>query len=265
MGALRESLGPLFFRTLQMPLDPLTVFVPGMAALAQQCGLCRDRRRYVSPDRLASGLVLVLPGIEGPSLYAAGLRAGLADVPAAVRVVNWAGFWPGATAAMSSRFFCWRTARLIERIDRYRRDFPARPVVLVGHSGGAAVAIRAAELLGPAAPLAGVVALAPPLRPDYDFTVALAGVRCGIVTCHSHLDVQLRLLTLIGGNFDGRCLRTGGQCGFDCRDPRLTQIAWTAAMRSAGHWGGHIGWTAPPWVRQCLAPIVTDWLTEKVV
>ncbi|MDD4891281.1 MAG: alpha/beta hydrolase [Phycisphaerae bacterium] len=257
MARLRDALMPLVTRMIQLPLDPVLVLVPALGSF-----LCRDRKPFVSPERLARGLVVVLPGIEGPSMYALGVRRGLREVNAAVTIVNWAGIWPGGAAAFSRRFFQWRTELLIERIRRYRREHPGKPVIIVGHSGGAAVAIKAAEILGPGEPLTGVIALATPFRPDHDFTAALAGVTRGLVTCHSSLDLQLHLLTLLGGNFDGRNFRTAGRCGFDCRDPRLTQIAWTKSMRAAGHWGGHIGWAAAPWVREHLAPTVARWLDD---
>ncbi len=68
---------------------------------------------------------------------------------------------------------------------------------------------------------------------------------------------------MIGGNFDGRCLRTAGQCGFACLDSRLTQIEWTPSMHALGHWGGHIGYATAPWVRHYLAPLIADWLENR--
>ncbi len=265
MRTVANSLRPLAGRTLQCLLDPLAVFVPGWSWLVQACGLCRNSGRYVSPDRLAGGLVVVLPGIEGPSLYTAGLRAGLGDLPAAVMVHHWAGFWPGLVCALSVQAARRRAGRMVAMIGDYRRAYPGRAVVLVGHSGGAAIAILAAQALGPGDPLDGLIALATPLSPDYDLTGALAGLRRPMVACHSRLDLQLRMLTGIGGNFDRRFGRTAGQQGFEPPgqagpDGRLVQIAWDRSMIADGHWGGHVGWTSPPWVRRHLAPLVARWL-----
>jgi len=269
VGRIADSLKSLAARAVQVLLDPFAVFVPGFAAALQRVGISRNTQRYDSPARRANGLVVVLPGIEGPSLYTAALRAGLADLPAAIHVFNWAGFWPGVCYAVNQRGARRRADRVVDMIQDYRREHSGRPVVLIGHSGGAAIAVLAAERLaasgGQIEPLAGAVALATPLSPGYDLRAALRGVRGGWVACHSRFDLQLRLLTSIGGNFDRRFGRTAGQEGFagpGADDPRFAPIAWDRSMIADGHWGGHVGWASPPWVRRRLAPLLARWLAE---
>ena len=189
---LAGCLAPLATRFVQMLLDPFAVLGPALPALVQRIGLCRNTARYVNPQRLARGLVMVLPGIEGPGFYASGIRRGLAapadrsaraaqptDAPgaaeaAAVSVMNWAGLVPGICYAFSPRLQQRALGRLLRAIQEYRAAFPGRaapPVVLAGHSGGAAMAIFTDEAMAahfPGEPLAGIVAIATPLHPDYD-------------------------------------------------------------------------------------------------
>ncbi len=269
MGLASDALWSTLARTMQLLLDPLAVFVPGVGAAVQRLGLSSNTPRYDSPARRSAGLVILLPGAEGPSLYTSWVRAGLCDLPAAIRIVNWAGFWPGVCHVINRRSARRRADRLAAMVNEYRREHPGRPVVLVGHSGGAGMAILTAERIaaaggcgGATEPLAGVVALATPLSPGYDLRAALGGAN-ELVVCHSRLDLLLRSLTTIGGNFDRRFGRTAGQEGFSgpgTDDPRLTPIAWDRSMMADGHWGGHIGWSHPTWVRQRLAPIVAGWL-----
>ena len=255
-------LSPLLNWCAQMAIDPFTVLVPGAAALVQRAGLCADSARYVNSERLAKGLVLVLPGIEGAGFRAMGIRQGLCSLPAAAPVVNWAGLLPGIWFVFSPRLQRRGLNRLLGMIRRYREEFPGRPVVLVGHSGGAAMAVNVAEVLGSTDPLAGIVCMSTPLHPDYDLSAALAGVRCGIVSCHSSHDLQLAAMVAVGGNFDRQFGATAGHVGFRWQHPRLRQIAWDRSMIGAGHWGGHTGWASRAWIEQHIAPIVADWLDE---
>ncbi|MCG3179431.1 MAG: hypothetical protein BIFFINMI_01766 [Phycisphaerae bacterium] len=251
-------------RAAQFCMDPLSLLIPGWGALMMRVGPGRNSPPLVTPGRLERGLVLVLPGIEGPSFYADAVRRGLdaAGVGAALEICNWAGAWPGTLFALTRRGSDRQAHAVADRITDYRRRHAAPPVVLVGHSGGAAMVVFVAELLGPKAPLAGAIALAPALSPGYDLSRALAGVAGELVVCHSRRDVQLRMLTSVGGNFDRRFGRTAGQEGFAHRGGggRLVQIAWTRAMASQGHNGGHIAWTRPNWVRDNLGPRVKQWI-----
>ena len=140
-------LSPLLNWCGQMALDPFTVFLPGASALAQKAGLCADSARYVNAERLARGLVVVLPGIEGAGFRAMGIRQGLGNLRAAAPVVNWAGILPGIWSVFSPRLQRRGLDRVLGAIRRYREEFPGRPIVLVGHSGGAAMAVYAAEAL----------------------------------------------------------------------------------------------------------------------
>ena len=125
-----------------------------------------------------------------------------------------------------------------------------------------AIAIMAAELLGPAEAVDGLIAFATPLSPGYNLGRAVAGIKRELVACWSPWDLQLAALVNLGGNFDRRRGRTAGQCGFKLAgEPawRVRQIRWDRSMIAAGHLGGHIGWTSPPLVRRLL---IRQWTTD---
>lgn len=261
--SLWDRIGPLVVRFAQTLLDPFSILMPGVPAMLQAGGLCRDSSRYVNPTRLARGLVLILPGVEGPGLYAACVRRGLADLPAAVRVFNWAGWWPALWTLFSRPLRRRGLDAILAMVRDYRRDYPGRPVVLVGHSAGAAMTVFAAEALGATEPLTGAIVTATPLHPEYDLSAAIAGVDHELVSCHSRLDVQLRAVISIGGNFDGRRGRTVGQDGFGASHAKLRQIAWDRSMIPAGHLGGHAGWASRAWVTRHIAPILREWIDRS--
>src|SRR5207244_94004 len=59
----------------------------------------------------------------------------------------------------------------------YRAAHPDRPVYLLGHSGGAGVALAAAEMLPPGS-LERIVLLSAAVSPCYDLTPAFPALRC---------------------------------------------------------------------------------------
>lgn len=259
-------------QSAQLVMDPLAVLIPGWGEVMSRWGFCRDWPKYVTPQRKERGLVIILPGVEGGSLYSNAVRLGLemAGVNLALVVRNWSGILPGWLYAFSERAARRRAALLMRRIDAYRDEHPGRPVFIVGHSGGGCISLFAAEQAGrDGRPLDGVVAMSTALGPKYDLSAALAGVRQGLVTVHSPSDWQLRALTSIGCNFDQTWSRTAGQTGFLAPPPesdgRLMQIGWEPAMRQEGHYGGHIGCTHPHWVARHLGPVLRRWAGREEI
>ncbi len=91
----------------------------------------------MEPERLARGLVLILPGIEGRSFLNVSLMAGLLDagLPYAMEIVDWT---TGHFLLLIYHLRAWkrnhRVARQIaDRVIEYRRQYPGRPVWLIGH------------------------------------------------------------------------------------------------------------------------------------
>src|SRR5260221_4327757 len=111
-------------------------------------GLLNDLR---TPERLEKGLVLVLPGIEGQSLLNHGIARGLADggVISAIEIFDWT---TGVILLFlyhlrGSRRHKAQAEKIARRVVEYQRNYPGRPVHLVGHSGGGAMAGLALEHL----------------------------------------------------------------------------------------------------------------------
>ncbi|NLF29725.1 MAG: alpha/beta hydrolase [Planctomycetes bacterium] len=235
-------------------------------ALAGVLGGCAGKP-YVTGERLDRGLVLVFTGIEGRSPLNTAICDGLAagDVPYAIEPVDWTV--PGVAlynlrAEQRNR----RQARkMARRIEDYRRRYPARPVVLVGHSGGGAMAVWTAEALEEGAKVDGLILLAAALSPDYPLAEAVSRSRRGIVNFHSDSDVLfLGAGTILAGTMDGQHTSSAGRVGFNLPSDgdasawtaRVYQIPHRPEMSAAGHWGGHTSVVAADFVSRYVAPLV---------
>ena len=144
---------------------------------------------------------------------------------------------------------------------------PGRPVTLIGHSGGGAMAAFALEALPQGVQVDRAFFLAPALSPGYNLAAALGGVRHAAYATHSWIDFGLMGLgTLALGTMDRRHRPSAGLVGF--RLPRhlseddrrqyakLRQIGWRPGLIRDGNLGDHTGWTNIPFSRRVLAPII---------
>lgn len=230
-------------------------------------GGCATRQPYVNEQRLEKGLVLVYTGIEGRSPFNDAICRGLADggVDCAIELVDWTVHVPGAylvnlRAEERNRE---KARELAGRIALYQAQYPGRPVVLVGQSGGAAVAVWTAEELPLLRKVDGLVLLAAALSPEYMLDLALFKTRRGIVNFHSDEDwFFLMLGTTVFGTMDGQHGVSAGKAGFDVLQPairpydRLYQIAWHRDMAPTGHRGIHLTSGAAGFVSRYVAPLV---------
>ena len=241
-----------------------------LGLLATACVAGCGPQPYVTEARLQRGLVVVLPGIEGRGpLNAAvveGLNAG--GVNWAIQVADWTsvlGPLYNLRAVDRNRR---QAAQIAADVAAYRRSHPGRPVVLVGHSGGGAIAAWAAEALPAGHHVDGIIMLAPSLVPQYRLSKALAASRRGIVNFSSRLDwAFLGLGTALAGTMDGRRGPSAGAVGFQVPPgarmlyEKLYQVTWRPEMAATGHVGGHFSATAPAFVAEYVAPFVLapDW------
>ena len=223
---------------------------------------------YVSEYRLDQGLAVVFTGIEGRSGLnediCHGLNAGGVDW--AIELNDWTIGLPGSGLInlrneMRNRQ---KAAEIARRVGKYIVDYPGRPVVLIGQSGGAAIAVWVAESLPPGRKVDGVVLLAATLSPEYSLDEALLNSRRGIVSFHSARDwVFLGAGTSLAGTMDGAYGAAAGQRGFTVPTdgPRaglyglkLFQVAWSDQVHPSG-FGGHLTSGSREFVARHVAPL----------
>ncbi len=214
----------------------------------------------------------MLPGIESQSFLNHSVVWGLAD-----------GGWLGAIeiddwTTSCTLFFVYhlrgkqrnlrQAQRIAERIVAYQNEYPGRPVHLIGHSGGGALAVFTLEALPTDHVVTSAILLAPALAPSYPLHRALERTARGLWNFWSPLDVIfLGLGTLLLGTIDGRLSLSSGMIGF--REPagtteaqqliyqqKLHQQPYAARMATAFNLGGHFGCTNRVFVEHWIAPLL---------
>ncbi len=228
---------------------------------------CTPSQPFVTPERLDRGLVLVLTGIEGQSRINKDICWGLADagVHCAIELVDWT--MPGAYLInlRDEQRNRHKAEGIANRITRYQMSYPERPVILIGHSGGGAMAVWVAEALPPDNSIDGLILLSASLSPGYLLDTSLRNSQRGIVSFFSREDwVFLGAGTMTLGTMDGEHTSSAGMVGFDVpASPeheglygKLFQIAWHKRMARTGHTGGHITSGARYFVATYVAPLV---------
>ena len=242
----------------------LTAILCLTAALAAGCS---NSQPYVTSERLERGLVLVLTGIEGRShlneSICRGLDAGGVDY--AIQLEDWTAPVGPVLNQRNETRNRERARELAKQIAGYQRAYPHRPVVLVGQSGGGAIATWIAEYLPGGGQLDGVILLAASLSPGYALDRALLSSRKGIVNFHSSRDwVLLGLGTTTIGTMDSVHTVSAGSKGFDVPEhegrqrlyERLFQIPWSQDMADTGNIGTHLTSGDAKFVAIYVAPLV---------
>jgi pimeloyl-ACP methyl ester carboxylesterase len=236
---------------------------------------CHAPSRLSSHQRMERGLVLVLPGIEGRSLFNRNIAVGLEDggIQSAIEIVDWTTRIPGAFITNLSDYERNRqqAQQLADRIRRYSEKYPDNPVHLIGHSAGGGIAVMALEALPPESKLVDMaIVLAPALSPQYDLSTALRRTRRGLMNFYSEFDVSLLTVgTTVFGPVDRDHGPAAGAVGF--RTPpgmsraertlyelRLKQVRWTPRLRRYGASGTHLGWARREFARDYLARFVNE-------
>jgi pimeloyl-ACP methyl ester carboxylesterase len=249
------------------------------AAFALAAGCWRPPK--MQRAELERGYILVLEGIDFNVWQMAGTYQGLRDagIDCAIDLPDWGYrnvFNSGnrnLTDLANNRRLCEQYAR---QIADYRRQYPGRPVDIVGYSGGGALAVMTAERLPAGVVLDRIVLLGAAISPDYDLTTALNRCERGIVNFYSSADsLVLGAGTKLYGTIDRKKTVSAGHVGFKhspsaassgggdgnhttssqpATDAGLTQVAWTPSMWLLGHDGGHFGWVARRWTADVVAP-----------
>jgi pimeloyl-ACP methyl ester carboxylesterase len=225
-----------------------------------------------APSRLEHGSVIILPGIEGRSLFNVDIAWGLADagVRSHIEVIDWTtGVFPLAVYHLrSERMHADGAQQIAARITDYQARYPGRPVQLIGYSGGGGVALYALQRLAAGQRATSVILLGSAISPKFDVYALLDRTQRGIWNFYSPLDLLfLGALTSICGTFDGHHGLSAGAIGFqgashgggevaNAAEPRLHQVRYEPAMLRQFHGGGHFGWTNRVFVAETIAPVI---------
>jgi pimeloyl-ACP methyl ester carboxylesterase len=222
----------------------------------------------LTEERLQRGYVIILPGIEGRSFFNRSIARGLADagVPYGIEIDDWTWKWPLMLYNLrSSRLHRQQAARIAAKIEEYRAGHPEQPVYLIGHSGGAALSVLTLERLSEATTVTGAVLLGCALSPRYALEAALRKTTRGIWNFTSLGDLLvIGLGTLLFGTIDGKLSVSAGVTGFrkpeHPEEPRekLREIPFRAEFVKSRNFAGHFGYTARPFVRRYIAPLLAD-------
>ena len=228
-----------------------------LASAFAATGCVPDNARFVTEERKARGLVVILPGIEGPSPLNRNIRQGLdeAGISQALAIEPWGRPVPGLGPLINQMDFLGNrlaASRLARVIAAYQDQYPDRPVHIVGHSGGGGIAVFIAEAMPAGHKVDGLVLLDASISRDYDLSRALANVRQGIVNFYNPGDsLLLGLGTLVTSNVDGIRGPSAGLKGFTKSFSRLYQIEVAGAEAETDP---HTAATMPGFVRAYVAP-----------
>lgn len=236
------------------------------------CSGCSIPRRIRTPQRYTNGVVYVLPGIEGRSVWNRDIALGLDEggVRSAIELYDWTTGVPGGFVVNLAYLERNRrqAQRLADKIINYRQRYPGNPVHIVGHSAGAGVAVLTLEALPAGRQIDSAILLAPALSPEYDLTTALRRTRYGVVNFHSEQDIGfLKLGTTVFGSVDREWGSSAGAVGFrapqtlspedkELYDGRLRQVKWSPRLKSVGASGSHLGWASRQFATEYLAPLI---------
>jgi hypothetical protein len=237
---------------------------------------CVKPKSYITMDRLQRGLAIVLPGIEGrrsglADHIAAGLNTG--GVNWAIEIYDWTSEWGLLYNQRAEKHNRREADKLALRIRRYQVAHPNRPIVLVGQSGGGALAVWAMEALGDRHKIKGAVLVNVALSPEYPLLGALNHSEEGIVNFYSPRDwMLLGVGTTVYGTMDGAHSVSAGMEGFSIAADapkgyrRVYQVGWTKEMSKTGHSGLHMTSAASGFVAQYIAPILQaeTWSQELI-
>jgi pimeloyl-ACP methyl ester carboxylesterase len=151
-------------------------------------------------------------------------------------------------------------ARLARTVKAIRKDAPNLPIFFVGHSGGAHVVLRTAEML-PEKSIDRIIVLAPAVSSTYDLTRALKTSRGGIDNFYSLEDNLLEHMAAHVGTADGLKCPAAGVVGFrlassDKKDleayKNVRQYRWTQDFCGGG---GHYSWTRYHNLKKTVVPM----------
>jgi pimeloyl-ACP methyl ester carboxylesterase len=219
------------------------------------------------PASTPRGIVFVVGGIGGFDTMPLSARVFLPRAGLDHEIVNfvWTHGWGRMFRDLQDTEHLLKKAdELASLMRRQKEREPDRPIFLVAKSGGAGLALLAAERLPPDS-LQRLVLLSAAVSPTYDLRPALRAIRSQLVAFYSHNDqLILHWGTSTFGTIDRHFGPSAGLTGF--RVPRelipedlelyrkLVQIPWQPRMLRQGYVGTHSGTSMPAFLEAEVAP-----------
>ena len=223
----------------------------------------RDR----SPVQSRSPWLLELPGISGETDLDTdlihGLRKGGFEGP--IKTYDWTQSNPGIPALLNRHLHEEEAVKISDMITRQFHSSPGQKLIVVGHSGGAAMAVFAIQKLPPDVKVDKLVLLAPALSPDYDLSSAFAHVagNCYAFTSPNDM-VVLGAGTRLFGTMDGKKTGAAGQIGFVPPDnacsaqyEKLVAKPYTPDWMKYKNDGDHVGTMTETFATAVIGPLLT--------
>jgi len=233
------------------------------------------RNAPAPPPFCGIGVVFVANGAGGEPTLTENLTEALraARMPLAVDTTHWSLNRGSIVDHTSSRRHVEAGAWMAAKVQAFRKAYPDRLVILMGHSSGTDVVLRAAEML-PENSVDRIVLLAPSVACNFDLRQALRSTRGGIDVYWSSEDGVLELAMDYVGTADGqKGVACAGRVGFavpprTCPDAalycKLHQYRWNDRLQRYGHFGGHYGWVRTRFLQQVIVPslMVSETIVE---
>jgi pimeloyl-ACP methyl ester carboxylesterase len=211
-----------------------------------------------SEPRDISHIIFVVPGVGG---NVGGMKTALENNSREVRVVTW-----GAPAPLFFLNFSNKQIhdaaeqKLAKTIAQWKAEHADGEVDLVGHSAGCGVILGALNILDDTK-VNRVVLLAPSVSPTYDLDPAIEKIAGQLHVFYSDQDrLFLGWRTNHFGTYDRIKTRAAGNRGFvgDYSSEKLVQHSYQPQWRELGNDGGHFGTISEKFVREIVAPLLSD-------
>ncbi len=248
------------FALISAVLDPICGLLASMPNRIVGLG---DTSRWNTPRRRRRGLVVILGGIEGPSIYQRCMAAGLlrGRWRGAVVVYPWnrgIPFIRELVNLMNRARNEVESDRVVELIRDYQREYPGRPAGILAQSGGCWIATRTLEKLRDSERVRSVVLLAPCISPYHDFSNAAAHCERGFVVVRAAGDAFfLGLGTSLLGTSDRRWGPAGAWLGWSNVPTGMIDLVWRPAWIRLRYYGNHTSSASPRFVASVIVPFFT--------
>lgn len=219
-------------------------------------------KRVDTDRRRRRGLVIILGGVEGPSIFNSQMGYGLARsrLRTAIRRIDWNDgpfLIRSAINLMSPAHHERQARRVADEIVEYRRCHPNGRVSLVAQSGGCWIAVRTIELLPPELNISTCVLLASAISPQRDMTPAAAKCSNGLYSFRSIADwFYLCFGTTVFGTSDRLRRPSAGQVGMRQMPTGVREMSWQPAWMRWGYVGNHTSSTSPAFIQNVVAPLM---------